>query len=79
MQNPGQQLVTVEFNELWSAAQQRRGEFLRVWCGELRDRFRAAMRRHQRSMEPKLQHFEDRIAASVHSQPAADIVVRQAA
>jgi hypothetical protein len=77
MQNPGQQLVTTEFNELWSAAQVRRGEFLAVWCGELRDRFRAAMRRHQRSMEPKLQHFEGRIAASVRSKLAADMAVRQ--
>jgi hypothetical protein len=77
MQNPGRQLVTVEFNELWSAAQVRRGEFLAVWCGELRDRFRAAMRRHQLSMEPKLQHFEGRIAASVRSKLAADMAVRQ--
>jgi hypothetical protein len=64
MQTPDEQLFTIEFAEVWSSAERRRGEFLAVWFHELRDRFRAAVREHQISMEPKFEDLERRLATS---------------
>jgi hypothetical protein len=47
MQHEGQPLFATELSDVWTTAQQRRGEFLALWFAGLRGRARAALSRQE--------------------------------